>query len=163
MATFAIKCSSLADGFKYTIANVSSMYYMYTQITPAGYTFGIWGVIYICQIAWLVYGWTFLCRKTAVNTISPFTYVACAVVNLNTRTLYILIYILALLRGYCVPIDTVHFVDVKRPKCIVSMVYPVVIWALTGAVVAHWGKESNRQNPIITVVLLAASIFYYSW
>jgi len=32
-----------------------------TQVTPAGYVFSIWGLIYAWQAVWLLYGWTFVC------------------------------------------------------------------------------------------------------
>lgn len=44
-------------GLKNTTADVSDKFY--TQVTPAGWTFAIWSVIYIWQIVLLVYGWTF--------------------------------------------------------------------------------------------------------
>ncbi len=252
LATFAVNAlASLPNhekyGFKYTIANVSKMYY--TQITPSDSTFAIWGLIYICQIAWLVYGWTFLCRKTAINTISPFTYIAYAIVNLtniawifvwdnlyikvasgvlflsalslyvslgsaayylytqtptltkndpkdlhttrilvlNSLAIYMTWVTIASLIGlttvlqYSTSLGAVkagtislsvlavlvilYFIlentILDRYLRYVGIVYPVVIWALTGAVVAHWGKESDGQNPLITVVLLAVSILLF--
>lgn len=42
---------------KNTTSNVSDLFY--TQITPAGWTFAIWSVIYIAQVAWLGYGWIY--------------------------------------------------------------------------------------------------------
>ncbi|XP_064406390.1 uncharacterized protein LOC135351337 [Halichondria panicea] len=252
LATFAINgLSSVPNhqkyGFKYTIANVSSMFY--TQITPAGYTFAIWGVIYLCQIAWIVYGWTFMCRKSAVNTISPFTYIAYAVANLtniawiyvwdnlyikvaagvlflsaislyislgsaayylytqtstlskndpkdlhttrilvlNSLAIYMTWVTIASLIGLTTVLQyftsigavaagttslsilavivLVYFIlentILDRYLRYVGIVYPVLIWALTGSVVAHWGKETDGQNPVITVVLLAVSILLF--
>ena len=45
-----------------------------TQVTPADFTFAIWGVIFIAQSAWLVYAWTFTCRPEAVRTIAGGVY-----------------------------------------------------------------------------------------
>lgn len=39
---------------KNTTGNISALYE--TPITPAGWTFGIWGIIYTQQAAWLLYG-----------------------------------------------------------------------------------------------------------
>lgn len=39
--------------------------YYYTDITPAGWTFSIWLVIYAWQGLWLVYGLSTTCRKTS--------------------------------------------------------------------------------------------------
>ena len=57
-------------GFKNSTANISDEYP--TQITPAGWTFGIWGLIYIWQILWLTYAWSFAIRSTQPRTI-PWT------------------------------------------------------------------------------------------
>lgn len=68
--------SSLANadhfGFKNTTGNISDQYT--TQITPAGWTFSIWGVIYAYQILWLTYAWSFAIRPTQPHTIPWITY-----------------------------------------------------------------------------------------
>lgn len=54
-------------------------------MTPANFTFAIWGVIYIWQTAWLVYAWTFVCRPEAVRTIATSVYpgfTASSIVNI---------------------------------------------------------------------------------
>ncbi|RUS71502.1 hypothetical protein EGW08_020753, partial [Elysia chlorotica] len=38
--------------------------YYYTAITPAGWTFGIWGVIYAWQALWVTYSVVNIFRKT---------------------------------------------------------------------------------------------------
>ena len=40
-----------------------------TQVTPAGWTFAIWGLIYAWQVLWLVYAWSFVFRPRAQRTI----------------------------------------------------------------------------------------------
>ncbi|XP_074653163.1 uncharacterized protein LOC141907424 [Tubulanus polymorphus] len=35
-----------------------------TDITPAGWTFSIWGIIYTWQVLWLIYGVTTICRSS---------------------------------------------------------------------------------------------------
>ena len=49
------------------------------QVTPAGFTFAIWGVIYAWQGLWLLYAWTFPCRPTAARTIAAGVYPGFAV------------------------------------------------------------------------------------
>lgn len=43
--------------------------YYYTDITPAGWTFSIWGVIYIWQALWLLYSISTICRTTGYGYI----------------------------------------------------------------------------------------------
>lgn len=43
----------------------------YLEITPAGWTFAIWGFIYLWQLLWLVYSLTLLCRSDAPIVLSP--------------------------------------------------------------------------------------------
>lgn len=38
---------------------------LYIEITPAGWTFSIWGFIYAWQAAWLIYSLTTICRRKA--------------------------------------------------------------------------------------------------
>ena len=39
-----------------------------------------------------------------------------------------------------------------------SLVYPVLIWALSGVMSAHWGREEPGTNPVLTLLLLLLSI-----
>lgn len=41
-----------------------------TDITPAGWAFSIWGVIYTWQALWLVYAVTLICRSQAPNVLN---------------------------------------------------------------------------------------------
>ena len=52
-----------------TTGEVSDKFYI--EITPAGWAFAIWALIYIWQAAWIIYSLTLLCRKDAPNVISP--------------------------------------------------------------------------------------------
>lgn len=55
--------SSLADAlFISDVGDQSDKYYV--QITPAGWTFSIWGFIYVWQALWCVYSLVLLCRRT---------------------------------------------------------------------------------------------------
>uniref|UniRef100_H3BA93 Si:dkey-29d8.3 n=1 Tax=Latimeria chalumnae TaxID=7897 RepID=H3BA93_LATCH len=49
--------------FLQTTGNVSNKFN--TEITPAGWTFSIWGVIYFWLAVWLIYVFTWLCRRNA--------------------------------------------------------------------------------------------------
>lgn len=51
--------------YRTTTANVSSVFD--TQITPSGWTFNIWSVIYIWLTAMVIYILTGLCRKLRPN------------------------------------------------------------------------------------------------
>ena len=59
-------------GFKNTTGNISDKYT--TQITPAGWTFSIWGVIYLYQILWLTYAWSFALQPPKPYTIPWITF-----------------------------------------------------------------------------------------
>ena len=52
-----------------TTGGASNKYYI--EITPAGWAFSIWGLIYAWQGAWIIYSLTFLCRKGTPELISP--------------------------------------------------------------------------------------------
>ena len=39
------------------------------QIVPASWAFAIWIVIFLWQFAWVIYGWTFVCRPKTPRTI----------------------------------------------------------------------------------------------
>lgn len=47
--------------FKNNTGTVSNIYYL--EITPAGWTFSIWGFIYTWQAVWLIYAVTTICRR----------------------------------------------------------------------------------------------------
>lgn len=56
-----------------TTGEVSGKYYI--EITPAGWAFSIWGLIYAWQSAWIIYSLTLLFRKNAPEVISPVLHV----------------------------------------------------------------------------------------
>ena len=56
-------------GFANGTAEVSDMFYL--QITPAGWTFSIWSIIYTWrQVLWLLYAWSFVFRPSTPRTVS---------------------------------------------------------------------------------------------
>ena len=52
------------------------------EITPAGWTFGIWIVIYAWQVLWILYGWSFILRPSFPRSIVFLTYIFFTVANL---------------------------------------------------------------------------------
>ena len=67
-----------------TTGEVSDKFYI--EITPAGWAFSIWGLIYTWQGAWIIYSLTLLCRKDAPDVISPVLlvfYILASVVNVS--------------------------------------------------------------------------------
>lgn len=75
-------------GFKNGTGNISDEFY--TVITPAGWTFAIWSVIYIFQFLWLGYSWTFTCRPSATHTVTPTTFFIYNITNIcNIVWLYL--------------------------------------------------------------------------
>lgn len=55
-------CVFFVGIYKNSTGDISDVFNL--QITPAGWTFSIWGFIYAWQALWLVYGLTSICRKT---------------------------------------------------------------------------------------------------
>ncbi|XP_027721420.1 uncharacterized protein LOC114045542 isoform X1 [Vombatus ursinus] len=51
--------------FQRTVGNISSKYN--TNLTPAGWTFFIWNIIYLWQLAWLGYAASGLCRSNELG------------------------------------------------------------------------------------------------
>ena len=88
--TNGLSSTTLASsfGFKNTTSTVSDIFY--SQITPAGFTFIIWGFIYTWQVMWLLYGWSFVCRPRAVRSIFVGAYWMYALANVcNIAWIYL--------------------------------------------------------------------------
>lgn len=60
--TFKLIFFSVLGIFTQSTGNISDKYYV--EITPAGWTFSIWGFIYAWQAAWIIYACVNLFRKT---------------------------------------------------------------------------------------------------
>ena len=61
--------------------------YLYIlQVTPAGFTFAIWGVIYTWQALWIIYAWTFVFRPKMPRTIFTGVYVGYTLVSATNIT-----------------------------------------------------------------------------
>ena len=66
-----------------TTGEVSDKFYI--EITPAGWAFSIWGLIYAWQTAWIIYSLTLLCRVGSQGLISPvllIVYAVSSIVNI---------------------------------------------------------------------------------
>jgi len=66
-----------------TTGEVSDKFYI--EITPAGWAFSIWGLIYAWQTAWIIYSLTLLCRVGSQGLISPvllIVYAVSSVINI---------------------------------------------------------------------------------
>ena len=236
-------------GFKNGTGEVSDIYY--TQITPAGWTFSVWGIIYFAQALWIIYGWSFVFRPSTPRAISFVTYIFYTMVNLcNITWLYLwgnlfpqaafALIILCVIALYATLVaQSIHLykqtpallskktykVDLYLTRIIVLnciaiyaawvsvatqlnfvivlqyfsgtdpttaatvalsillveiivyfilentildrftrfvfIVYPLFIWAFSGAVSAHWGQEEDSRNPIFTLVLLVLVIVLF--
>merc|ERR1719210_1220690 len=79
---------------KNTTGNISALYE--TPITPAGWTFGIWGIIYTQQAAWLLYGIASIFRVSQAgklyrspNVLPPSIYIL-FIVNLIANVAWLL-------------------------------------------------------------------------
>ncbi|XP_078365005.1 uncharacterized protein LOC144649392 [Oculina patagonica] len=62
-----------------TTGEVSDDFYI--EITPAGWAFSIWGLIYLWQSAWIIYSLTLLCRRSTTNVISSVLLLIYAISN----------------------------------------------------------------------------------
>lgn len=71
--------NSTKYGFKNNTGIISDIFY--TQITPAGWTFSVWGLIYFLQAAWIIYGWTLVFRPVNPRSISFVTYIFYSIAN----------------------------------------------------------------------------------
>ncbi|XP_033725716.1 uncharacterized protein LOC117315576 [Pecten maximus] len=77
--------------FNSTVGEVSDSFYL--EVTPAGWTFSIWGFIYTWQVLWLIYALTTICRKTKSGTyiyqlpvLPPVIYIAYICNNISLVT-----------------------------------------------------------------------------
>ncbi|XP_076437398.1 uncharacterized protein LOC143276658 [Babylonia areolata] len=81
----AIGSETIPGVFLHNISNQSAKYYL--EITPASWTFSIWGFIFTWQGLWVVYSLVLLCRRSADG--SP-AYLSPLIVSPATVVLYML-------------------------------------------------------------------------
>ncbi len=84
----------------YTVILIS----IYTQITTAGFTFSIWGIIYTCQAIWIIYAWLVFCLQTCNTTGNLIRYLHNYFMDLQTFVLSHWVYIW--LRSSCLCSDS---------------------------------------------------------
>ena len=77
---FANSSDPARFGFPNGTANISDEYS--TEITPSGWTFRIWIVIYAWQAVWVLYGWSFVFRPRHYSTIYLIVYPVYTLANL---------------------------------------------------------------------------------
>ena len=236
-------------GFANQTGAVSDEFYL--QVTPAGWTFAIWGIIYTWQGLWILYSWSFVFRPSTPRTVSWITLLLYSCANVgNISWIYLwgnnypqvafafIVLIWAALLA-AVGVETVHLYKVTplmssgiknkvdlwitrllvvNGICIyatwvtvatllnlgivlqyygdvadgttgtvvlwllsvevlayfalentildrfarfVFIVYPVLIWALSGSLSAHWGREDPVTNPVLTLMILLLVILLF--
>ena len=236
-------------GFANQTARISDEFYL--QVTPAGWTFAIWGIIYAWQCLWIIYSWSFVFRPSTPRTVSWITLLLYSCANVGN---IIWIYVwgnnypqiafpfIALMWAFllaAVGVETVHLYKVTplmnsgmknkvdlwitrlvvvNGICIyvtwlsvatlinfgivlqyyanvdggttgtvilwllsvevlayfalentildrfarfVFIVYPVLIWSLSGVLSAHWGREDPDTNPVLTLMILLLVILLF--
>ena len=219
-----------------------------TQITPAGWTFAIWGVIYPWQAIWMVYALSFLFRPSTPRTVSwislwlytgtnafgiiwiyvwgnayphiafPFLFLMwafiLAAISVETVHLYkvtpdmktsmkykidLWITRLLVVNGMCIyaawltvatllnfSVVLQYYAGVDETTTgggllwllsvevlvyfafentifdrftrFIFIVYPALIWALSGVLATHWGQEVPNINPVLTLLILVLAI-----
>ena len=237
------------EGFANGTTVVSNIFY--TQITPAGWTFSVWGLIYFCQVLWIIYAWSFVFRPSTPRSISFVTIIFYTIANLtNIIWIYVwgneypqasfgVIVVFAIALYSTITVQCIYLykqtpalmsekkfkVDLYLTRIIVLnsialyaswvsvatqinfvillqyytsadattaatvglsillveiivyfilentildrfarfvfVVYPLFIWAFSGALSAHWRVEPDDRNPIFTLVLLLLCIVLF--
>ena len=119
-------------------------------MTPAGYTFSIWGLIYAWQAAWIVYAWTFICRPNAPKTIFSGVFLGYSIVNcLNITWIYVW--------GNAFVV----------PACVILFLFNLVFYPTIGVLFAYFNmidQEVGRLDKILTRVLpMNGLCLYNTW
>lgn len=236
-------------GFANNTGDISDRFYL--QVTPAGWTFSIWGVIYFWQVLWILYTWSFVFRPSTPRTVSWITLLLYTCGNLcNIIWIYVwgntypqvafpFIFLIWAFLVAAIAIETVQLdrvtpvmqtqmkykIDLWITRLLVTngmviyvtwltaathinfgivlqyfanvspittgavvawllsviilgyfalentildrftrfifMVYPTLIWALSGVMSAHWGQEDPDTAPVLTLLLLLLVIILF--
>ena len=127
-----------------------SPFFPHLQVTPAGFTFAIWGVIFIWQSLWLGYAWTFICRPEAPRTIATGVYPAFAVSSvINISWLYLFgNELINWALGFLVGFDLVIYVTIS---------------ALAIYFFANMTVASKTDDRLTRVLVLNGLSFYATW
>ena len=120
------------------------------QVTPANFTFAIWGLIFLWQSAWLVYAWTFQCRPEAVRTICTSTYTGFAASSVvNVAWLYLF--------GN----ELVNWSSLSLVAFVV-IIY-LTISAFAFSFYASYSTASNLDDVLTRVLVLNGLSLYATW
>ena len=117
-------------------------------MTPAGFTFSIWGVIYTWQALWVVYAWTFLFRPKMSRTIFTGVYIGYAAVNAtNIAWIYVWgnLYLTA--------------------ACVLLFLFNVFFYPTLGMLVGYFYKvrsEAHKADSVLTWILPINGLFLYA-
>jgi len=148
-STAASKSQREDLGFNSSIGDISDAYEL--DITPSGWAFSIWGVIYVWQALWLIYGWSFVFRPKSTKTVPLLTYVLFSIsCLLNIGWLYSF-------SNYEVSISFV-----------VLLVLSLILYGtLGGALITYYYKikhlqRSQRVDLILTPILLHNGLAVYA-
>ena len=120
------------------------------QVTPAGYTFAIWSIIFIWQGVWVAYAWSFLCRSKAYRTINTGVYIGFAAVNaLNITWVFVW--------GY------LHITIACGVLFGLNVFFYPTIGLLVGNFYKNSSKSDNLDNILTWVLPINGVFFYATW
>ena len=142
------------------VGNVSDSYEL--VITPDGWTFSIWGVIYVWQFLWLLYGWRFVVRPSSAKIIPLLTYilfsVSCllnigwiyAFTNEQMAVAFVLLLLLSITLYATIGVSVVVFYyrveHLKRQEQRVDLVLTTILLHNGLAVYATWTSIATLLN-----------------
>lgn len=142
------------------VGNVSDSYSL--VVTPDGWTFSIWGVIYAWQLLWLLYAWRFVVRPSSAKIIPLLTYilfsVSCllnigwvyAFTNEQMAVAFVLLLLLSLTLYATIGVSVVVFYyrveHLKRQKQKVDLVLTTILLHNGLAVYATWTSVATLLN-----------------
>lgn len=161
LATFVVNIlsgvSNAQDlGFKNGTGNISDLYP--TQITPAGWTFSIWGVIYAWQCLWIIYAWSFAFRPMQTHTIPWTTFLFYAFSSVcNITWIYVW--------GNEYPQVAFPFIFLLALSLYVAVGFAAVhLYRVSPKLRAQQGSFLRRMEPLIAQVLVVNGIgIYATW
>jgi len=140
VAVFAVLCvfNALAgsggnDVFRNNTGDVSAAFE--TEITPAGWTFSIWGFIYFFQALWLLYGLSTICR----HGVDGYLYYSPDIMPVELYVFYILNNLLNI--GWLIFWD--------RQSMVAAAVFLFLIWFSLVVCIAASFRALNLYLPVL--------------
>ncbi|KAF5892143.1 uncharacterized protein DAT39_018142 [Clarias magur] len=143
--------------FLHSTGNVSALYE--TEITPAGWTFSIWGIIYSWLLLMHIYFLSCICRRTTTGwmycspALPPYGFFISWMINMLLNIIWLLLWD----RKFAVE----NFVIEKHVRYVLT-VYPVVIVALSGILSKHYDAAAPGRNAVFSAVLLALACVFFA-